>query len=60
MTDAEGLKDAIADGNTIILGANIDNVNIEIPEDAIVTLNLNGHTLTGAAVPKTSSPTRGI
>ena len=49
VTDAEGLKGAIADGKTIILGANIDNVNIEIPEDVIVTLNLNGHTLTGAA-----------
>lgn len=49
VTDAEGLKGAIADGNTIILGANIDNVNIEIPENVTVKLNLNGHTLTGSS-----------
>ena len=49
VTDAEGLEEAIADGNTIILGANIDNVNIEIPENVIVKLNLNGHTLTGSS-----------
>lgn len=49
VTDATSLKDAIADGNTIILGASIDNVNIEIPQGVTVTLNLNGYTLTGAA-----------
>lgn len=46
--DATSLEDAIADGNTIILGADIDDVNITIPTGVTVTLKLNGHTLTGA------------
>ena len=45
---AKELKDAIADGNTITLTANIDlgTDGITIPEGETVTLKLNGHSLT--------------
>ena len=46
--DAESLEKAIANGNTIILGADITGVNITIPQGATVKLNLNGYTLTGS------------
>ncbi|MBS6475718.1 MAG: hypothetical protein KH354_07040 [Clostridiales bacterium] len=48
VSDAQSLVDAIADGNTIVLNANLTQ-SITIPDGVSVTLDLNGHTLTNTA-----------
>lgn len=48
VTTAEDLKDAVANGGEVTLGANI-TASITIPADKTVTLNLNGNTLTNEA-----------
>lgn len=46
VTTAEDLKDAVANGGEVTLGANI-TASITIPADKTVTLNLGAFTLTG-------------
>lgn len=46
VTTAEDLKDAVANGGEVTLGANI-TASITIPKDKTVTLNLGAFTLTG-------------